>query len=119
MSEGPPPVDYPPVLFHASLIFGLIYAGTIIFIVSAILCILAFKEITEGYTQYWDKIFHYSIEVMIVSGLSTLVYTIVLFGSRHAYYGLGALAITFIVSIILAIVIARKIDQKLKIHVYR
>ena len=56
---------------------------------------------------------------MIISGLATLVYAIVLFGSRDAYYGLGALAITFIVSIILAIAIARKIDQKLKIHVYR
>ena len=114
MGEGPPPIDYPPILFGANLIFGLMYAGTIIFIVSAILSLLAFKEVTEGHTKYWDKILHYSLEVMIVSGLSTSIYTAILFGSCNAYYALEALTITFIISIIVAIATARKIGNILR-----
>ncbi|MEM2971068.1 MAG: hypothetical protein QW270_01400 [Candidatus Bathyarchaeia archaeon] len=110
----PPPIDYPPILFNASFIYGLIYAGTIIFVVSAILFLLAFKEVTEGYIKYWDKILHYSLEVMIVSGLSTFIYITALFGLCNAYYALEALAITFIGSMILAITTARKIDNMLR-----
>lgn len=114
MSEGPPPVNYPPILFGASLIFGLIYAGTIIFAISAILFVLALKEVTEGYTQYWSKILHYSLETVIISGLSTFVYTVVLFGLCNAFYALGALGMSLLLSTILAIVVAGKFDNKVK-----
>jgi hypothetical protein len=98
MSEGPPPIDYPPILFGTGLIFGIIYIGVGIFVISSLLAILAFKEVSEGYTKYWGKILHYSFEIMLVSGLSTLMYTIALFGFRHAYYAIGTLIISLIVS---------------------
>ncbi|MEM1552164.1 MAG: hypothetical protein QW734_05560 [Candidatus Bathyarchaeia archaeon] len=87
----------PPILFHTNFVFGLIYAGTIIFVVSLILMLLS-------YNKYW-KAYNYSRKTALITGISTLTYTVTLFGLRHVYYALLAL----ILSICITAIIARKL----------
>ena len=97
----------PPILFHKNFVFGLIYAGIIIFVVSLILMLLS-------YNKYW-KAYDYSRKTAFITGISTLTYTVILFGLRHVYYALLALILSICITAIIAN--AGKLKKKLVLGV--